>query len=67
MRDNGPGIAPERLATLFTPFSTSKPRGLGLGLVIAKDILSEWGGSLDAESRPGEGATFTARLRIARP
>jgi two-component system, NtrC family, C4-dicarboxylate transport sensor histidine kinase DctB len=67
VRDNGPGIPPEQLATLFTPFSTSKPRGLGLGLVIAKDILSEWGGSLRAESRPGQGATFTARLRIAEP
>ncbi|WP_168990440.1 sensor histidine kinase [Aureimonas flava] len=66
VRDNGPGIPPERLATLFTPFSTSKPRGLGLGLVIVKDILSEWGGTLGAESRPGEGATFTACLRIAR-
>ncbi|WP_279480010.1 ATP-binding protein [Aureimonas sp. SK2] len=67
VRDTGPGIPPDRLATLFTPFSTSKPRGLGLGLVIAKDILSEWGGTLDATSRPGEGATFTASLRIARP
>ncbi|WP_416358272.1 sensor histidine kinase [Aureimonas phyllosphaerae] len=67
VRDNGPGIPPERLATLFTPFSTSKPRGLGLGLVIVKDILSEWGGTLEAASWPGEGATFTAVLRSARP
>ncbi|WP_244492624.1 sensor histidine kinase, partial [Aureimonas sp. AU22] len=67
VRDNGPGIPPEQLATLFTPFSTSKPRGLGLGLVITKDILSEWGGSLLVDSRPGQGATFTARLRIAEP
>ncbi|WP_192843129.1 ATP-binding protein [Aureimonas sp. AU12] len=63
--DNGTGIAPEALRTLFTPFSTTKARGLGLGLVIAKDILSEWGGDLSAESRPNEGATFTLRLKAA--
>lgn len=63
--DNGTGIAAETLRTLFTPFSTTKAQGLGLGLVIAKDILSEWGGDLSVASRTGEGATFTLRLRAA--
>ncbi|WP_182085413.1 ATP-binding protein [Aureimonas sp. ME7] len=63
VRDGGPGIAPDRLATLFTPFSTSKARGLGLGLVIAKDIITEWGGSLAARNDPEGGAVFTLRLR----
>ncbi|WP_062230928.1 sensor histidine kinase [Aureimonas sp. N4] len=61
--DNGPGIDPSVLPRLFIPFSTAKPRGLGLGLVISRDILAEWGGELSATSEPGRGATFTARLR----
>lgn len=44
--DNGPGIAPDIAARLFTPFATSRAMGLGLGLVIAKDIVEEFGGSL---------------------
>ncbi|WP_427024107.1 sensor histidine kinase [Aureimonas ureilytica] len=63
--DNGPGIDPAVLPRLFTPFSTAKPRGLGLGLVISRDILAEWGGELTAQSEPGQGARFTARLRRA--
>ena len=43
--DNGPGIAPEILQSLFTqPFNTSKESGLGLGLVISKDIVADYGG-----------------------
>ena len=61
--DNGPGIDPSVLPRLFIPFSTAKPRGLGLGLVISRDILAEWGGELSATSEPGQGATFMARLR----
>ncbi|MCO6051858.1 ATP-binding protein [Mesorhizobium sp. RP14(2022)] len=60
--DNGPGVPPEILPVLFTPFKTSKAQGTGLGLVIASDIVSELGGVLSATSRPGEGACFTIRL-----
>ncbi|MEA3534393.1 sensor histidine kinase [Rhizobium sp. CC-YZS058] len=59
--DNGPGIAPEILAQLFTPFNTSKERGLGLGLVIAKDILADYGGTLGVETGPA-GTIFTITL-----
>ena len=45
--DNGPGVAPQTLEALFTPFATSKPKGLGLGLVISRDILVEFGGRLE--------------------
>ncbi|WP_427789136.1 sensor histidine kinase [Brevundimonas diminuta] len=45
--DNGPGIPHEVQDQLFTPFVTSKPKGLGLGLVICRDIVSGFGGELD--------------------
>jgi two-component system C4-dicarboxylate transport sensor histidine kinase DctB len=63
--DNGPGLAPEVERALFTPFLTTKPRGLGLGLVIAHDIAADFGGTLTAVSTPGQGATFTLTLRKA--
>ena len=46
--DNGPGLSAEALAGLFTPFHTTKPEGLGLGLVISRDIVAEFGGELRA-------------------
>jgi len=47
VRDNGPGIAPDMADRLFMPFATSKAGGLGLGLHIARDIMIEFGGTLD--------------------
>lgn len=62
--DNGPGIAPEIAARLFTPFATSRSNGLGLGLVIASDIMTDLGGSL--RWLPDEpGACFELALRRA--
>ncbi|WAC48021.1 ATP-binding protein [Asticcacaulis sp. SL142] len=61
--DNGPGLKPEVLDQLFTPFVTTKPKGLGLGLVIAHDILRDFGGDLSAESSSA-GATFILGLKI---
>ncbi|MCV2445832.1 ATP-binding protein [Paracoccus sp. DMF] len=59
IRDNGPGLAPGIAATLFTPFATSKPSGLGLGLVISREIARDFGGELTAApSEPGQGAAF---------
>lgn len=65
--DNGPGLAPEILGALFTPFSTTKPKGLGLGLVISHDIVSRAGGTLSAFNRPEGGAVFTVRLPLTPP
>lgn len=62
--DNGPGIAPEVADRLFTPFATSRPAGLGLGLVIAQDIATEFGGSLRLLSTDG-GTSFVISLRRA--
>lgn len=63
--DNGPGLSAEALDALFTPFATSKPNGLGLGLVISRDIAVEFGGRLEYQRRPGPGATFVLALRRA--
>ena len=57
--DNGPGLSPQIAAQLFTPFATSKPEGLGLGLVISQEIARDFGGSLTpGPQREGQGATF---------
>jgi two-component system C4-dicarboxylate transport sensor histidine kinase DctB len=62
--DAGPGLDPAIAATLFTPFTSGKPDGLGLGLAIARDIAREFGG--DLTHVPGKGgATFLVTLRIA--
>ena len=62
--DNGPGLSPEALAQLFIPFATSKPSGMGLGLVISQEIARDFGGSLAAASpQPARGASFVLELR----
>ncbi len=62
--DNGPGVAPAVQQRLFTPFTTDKPDGLGLGLVISRDIVAAFGGELALEPSP-TGARFVIRLAKA--
>lgn len=62
--DNGPGLDPAIVATLFTPFASTKPEGLGLGLAIARDIAREFRGDIVHVDRK-EGAAFVALLRTA--
>lgn len=64
--DNGPGVPIDRQADLFAPFSSSKPLGLGLGLVISRDLLSDMGGSLSYQPRESGGAIFTVCLPAGR-
>ncbi|AZO19990.1 sensor histidine kinase [Mesorhizobium sp. M1E.F.Ca.ET.045.02.1.1] len=64
--DNGPGIPPAILKSLFTPFNTSKERGLGLGLVISKDIVADYGGRIEVASSD-QGTRFTIHLSKAGP
>lgn len=59
--DNGPGIPPGILRSLFTPFNTSKEKGLGLGLVISKDIVADYGGRIEVSS-DDSGTRFTIHL-----
>lgn len=46
VRDNGPGIATDIADSLFKPFNTTKPEGLGLGLTISRSLVEAWGGRL---------------------
>ncbi len=64
IHDNGPGIPAENLRRIFDPFFTTKSvgKGTGLGLSLCYGIIHEHGGVILAESRPGEGATFTIEL-----
>ncbi|GAA0751018.1 ATP-binding protein [Ideonella azotifigens] len=52
--DPGTGIAPERLAEVFKPFATTKPRGLGMGLTLARRTVDRLGGRIELSSRPGQ-------------
>ena len=62
--DDGPGLSEAVRETLFQPFSSSKRDGLGLGLVISRDIMADFGGELVAGS-PEKGALFILRLKCA--
>lgn len=63
--DNGPGLSEAAQAALFTPFNTTKPDGVGLGLVICRDILREFDGHLTYSPGDGGGAAFVVTLRRA--
>lgn len=62
VEDEGPGIGPEELARLFTPFFTTKATGTGLGLATVQRVVDAHGGTVSAASVPGRGARFAVRL-----
>jgi two-component system sensor histidine kinase HydH len=64
--DNGPGIPPDKLASVFDPYYTTKNEGSGLGLWIAQQIVTAHGGSLQAQNRPTGGVVLTMRLPLKR-
>jgi PAS domain S-box-containing protein len=63
-RDNGCGISPARLPLLFTPFTTTKATGTGLGLFIVKNIIENHGGNISVESEEGKGTSFKIVLPL---
>lgn len=68
--DNGPGMPPAVLARCFDPFFTTKTRAIstGLGLSLVNGIVQKAGGAIDADSKPGEGTTFSfAIAAVVRP
>ncbi|MGE5123042.1 MAG: ATP-binding protein, partial [Acidobacteriaceae bacterium] len=65
-RDTGPGLPLEVKAKLFEPFTTTKEKGLGLGLAICYDIIQKHHGRIEIESEPGKGAAFTIWLPTTR-
>jgi signal transduction histidine kinase len=66
VEDSGQGIAPEDLPHLFEPFFTTKgTKGTGLGLSVTWGILEGHAGTIDVQSEPGKGTTFTVRLPLA--
>jgi two-component system, NtrC family, sensor histidine kinase HydH len=62
VRDQGPGMGPDTLAQVFRPFFTTKPKGLGLGLPLARRLIQRMGGRLEVRSAPGQGTTVHIEL-----
>jgi len=58
IRDNGPGMEPETIGKIFSPFYTTKDHGTGLGLALSKKVVDAHGATLDVRSSQGEGTEF---------
>jgi two-component system CheB/CheR fusion protein len=68
--DHGPGIAADVLPLLFQPYTRLEQKrsaGLGLGLYLAREIVTAHGGTIEARSTLGEGTTITVRLPLGKP
>lgn len=59
LSDTGPGIPEKHLELIFNPFFSSKQSGTGLGLSVVHEIMTQHGGEVLVQSRPGEGTAFT--------
>jgi signal transduction histidine kinase len=63
--DTGMGMDEETKARIFTPFYTSKSRGIGLGLAVTKRVIDAHGGTISVQSAPSAGTAFTVTVPIA--
>ncbi len=66
IHDTGAGIERQHLQHIFKPLFTTKPRGMGLGLPLARRIVQRLGGSIDVASQAGQGTVATLYLPLAR-
>ncbi|MEJ2077793.1 MAG: ATP-binding protein [Acidobacteriota bacterium] len=64
VEDDGEGIPPENLASIFEPFFSAKQKaqGTGIGLAVSQEIINQHGGRIQVDSKPGEGTRFTVFL-----
>jgi signal transduction histidine kinase len=67
VEDSGAGIPPDLLPRIFEPWVTTKTRGLGLGLALARRTVEAHGGRLAVDSAPGRGSRFSLTLPLAGP
>ena len=67
VRDQGPGIPPEVAAQLFTPFFTTRPEGMGLGLSLCRTVIEQHGGALDFVNLAGIGGGRGTEFRFTLP
>ncbi len=66
VQDTGKGISKEDLDNIFDPFFTTRESGTGLGLAVTHGLIEQHGGSIEVESKPGQGTTFFIYLPIHR-
>jgi signal transduction histidine kinase len=64
VRDHGSGMDAKTKARLFEPFFTTKKRGTGLGMSVVRQIIELHGGTIDVQSEPAKGTTFTIELPL---
>lgn len=65
IEDSGPGMTRSQLLRAGKPFHTTKTRGLGVGLALARRVMERYGGRLDIDSTPGRGTTVRLQMRAA--
>jgi signal transduction histidine kinase len=65
IRDNGCGIADDKLAKIFNPFYTSKTNGTGLGLGVAKKVIDSHRGTIEVHSQVGQGTEFVLAIPLS--
>jgi signal transduction histidine kinase len=65
--DTGVGMDEETQANIFTPFYTTKSRGIGLGLAVTKRVVEAHGGTISVQSTPSVGTSFKVTVRVGAP
>ena len=66
VKDTGTGISIKDIDKLFKPYTTTKPGGTGLGLVICKRLVETHGGTITVKSEVEKGSTFTIKIPLGR-